>query len=204
VNPKLWPNLLSATRIGLMPAVLLSAVAGSRPWFIGLLATSLATDAMDGFLARRLNAYSEFGRKLDSVADYAVLLTGAAGIALLWPDDMKRELPWVISGLGAFFAVLIYGYARFGRPLGYHTIGAKVLGPLLALSMIPLLSGWAAWPFHLVIVLHVVSALEQLVIAVLIPSHSGEIASAWHAWRQRQDSMALLTPRRVSRISKRR
>src|ERR1051325_3831850 len=98
-----------------MPAVLITAMAGSRPWFIGLLIASLATDALDGFLARRLNAYSELGRKLDSVADYITMITGVSGIALLWPDIMRRELPWVATGFGAFFAVVVYGLIRLGR-----------------------------------------------------------------------------------------
>jgi phosphatidylglycerophosphate synthase len=91
------PNLLSALRIALMPAVLLTAVGGSKPWFVGLLVAALLTDAFDGFLARRLHAESELGRKLDSFADYLVMITGIAGIALLWPDIMRRELPWVAT-----------------------------------------------------------------------------------------------------------
>lgn len=179
-----------------MPAVILAAIAGSRPWFIILLAISIATDALDGFLARRLNAHSELGRTLDSFADYVMLLSGAAGIALLWPEIMKRELPWVISGLAAFFGVLVFGYARFGRALRYHTWGAKLLGPALAASMIPLLGEWSATPFHVVVVLQIVSALEQLIIAVMLPSHGGEIPTVWHAWQLRRESMALLKPRR--------
>ena len=79
---KKLPNFISGLRLALMPAVLMSAIAGSRLWFVVLLAASLVTDAFDGFLARRLKAESEFGRKLDSAADYLTLLTGIAGIAL--------------------------------------------------------------------------------------------------------------------------
>jgi len=199
MNPKLWPNLVSGARIALMPVVLMAAVAGSRVWFVALLATSLATDALDGFLARKLNAFSDFGRTLDSLADYMMLLTGIAGIALLWPEAMQRELPWVISGLGAFFAVLVYGYARFGRPLRYHTWATKGLAMLLALSLVPLLGGWSPWPFRVVVALEVLSALEQMCIATLVPFHTGEMPTVWHAWRTRRESMALLRPVRRRR-----
>lgn len=200
MNPKLWPNLLSGTRIALMPAVLASAMAGSRTWFVLLIGASLATDALDGFLARRLNAYSDFGRKLDSAADYVLLLTGSAGIALLWPEIMRRELPWVLAGLGAFFAVLVYGYARFGRPLGYHTWATKFLVPLSALSLVPLLNDWSAAFFHGVVVLQCVAAVEQLTIAVLVPGHVGEVPSVWHAWRLRRESTALLRVSAAPRV----
>jgi phosphatidylglycerophosphate synthase len=203
MNPKLWPNVLSVTRIALMPALLMTAMMGSRQWFVVVLVVSLVTDALDGYLARKLNAFSEFGRTLDSFADYVVLITGIAGIALLWPDLMRGELVWVVVGLAAFFTVLAYGYARFGRPLRYHTWASKVLSPALALSMVPLLGEITPVPFHIVIVLQVAAALEQLCIALLVPSHKGEIASVWHAMAARRESMALLTPRRT-RIGKRR
>ena len=187
-DPKLWPNLLSGTRIALMPAVLLAAIFGSKLWFVILLAASLTTDALDGFLARRLNAFSDFGRKLDSAADYLTLMTGLAGIALLWPESVRRELPWIATGLGAFFGVIAFGFIRLGRAPCYHTWAAKFGAIGCSLSMIPLLSGWSAVPFHVMIVLQVLAALEEVVIIVLIPKHEGEIATVWHAWRLRRRS----------------
>lgn len=185
VNTKALPNLLSGLRIALMPALLMSAVAGSRAWFVALLAVCLATDALDGFLARRLNAYSDLGRKLDSAADYVILITGSAGIALLWPDIMHRELPWVIAGLSGFFAVLAYGFVKFGRPLGYHTWATKALVVVTVLSLVPLLRGSIAWPFHVAVVLQVFASIEQLAIALLLPKYKGEMPTVWHALRMR-------------------
>lgn len=194
MNPKLWPNILSATRIVLMPAVLTSAIAGARPWFIVLLTAALATDALDGFLARRLHAFTDFGRKLDSAADYLTMITGIAGIALLWPEIMRRELPWVVSGLAAFFAVVVYGFVRLGRAPCYHTWASKIGVVACAFSLIPLLAEWTAGPFHAAIIFLILAGAEEMTIAVLVPSHTGEMASAWHAWRLRRENMALLRP----------
>lgn len=173
-----------------MPALLTAALVGSRRGFVAILAVSLLTDALDGYLARRLNAFSDLGRRLDSFADYVMLLTGIAGIALLWPEEMRRELWWVVTGLTAFFVVLVYGFARFGRGLQYHTWAAKFLVPCLAASLIPLLAGWTAVPFHVVICCEVLSAVEQLLIAILLPGHQGEMPTLWHAWRRRRESVA--------------
>ena len=182
----LVPNVLSALRIALMPAVLLTAVGGSRAWFGGLLAAALLTDALDGYLARRLHAQSELGRKLDSFADYLVMITGIAGIALLWPEIMRRELAWVAVGLVAFFAVVIYGFVRLGRAPCYHTWASKVLAVACGFSIIPLLAEWSAVPFHVVMTLLVLCGVEEIAIAVLVPWHPGEVPSAWHAWRLRR------------------
>ena len=192
MNRKLWPNILSGLRIALTPAVLTAAMAGSKPWFLVLLAASLTTDALDGFLARRWNAFSEFGRKLDSAADYIVMIVGLSGIAMLWPDIVHRELPWIVAGLGAFFAAMVYGLVRLGRPLCYHTWGAKIGTMACALSMIPLLAEWTALPFHVVISFQVLVGVEEMLIAFLIPSHVGEVPTLWHAVQLRRESMALL------------
>ena len=186
------PNILSATRIALMPAVLTTAVAGSRRWFVVLLVLSLTTDALDGYLARRLHAYSELGRKLDSVADYITLFTGLAGIALLWPAIMHRELAWVAAVMVAFFGAVVYGLVRLGRAPCYHTWMSKALAVACALSLVPLLAEWSAVPFHVVVVLQVLAGIEEIAIAMLVPWHVGEMPTVWHAWRLRRESTALL------------
>jgi len=199
VNPKLWPNLLSGARIALMPALLTAAIAGSRVGFLVVAALSLATDVLDGFLARRLNAFSELGRKLDSAADYLTLLVGLGGIALLWPDIMRRELWWVVAVLAAFFAVIVYGFARLGRAPCYHTWASKAGAVGCALSLIPLLAEISAVPFHVMVALEIFAGLEELTIVVLVPSHVGEMPTVWHAWRLRRESSALLRAARPAR-----
>lgn len=191
------PNLVSSLRIVLMPAALIAALEGWRLGFIVLLAASLGTDAVDGYLARRLHAESEFGRKLDSAADYLTLLTGIAGIALLWPDIMRRELPWVIAGLVSFFTVVVYGFWRLGRAPCYHTWATKLLAVALSLSLVPLLAEWTAAPFHAVMVLQVLGSLEELAIVMLVPWHRGEVPTVWHAWRLRRTEMTRGTPPQV-------
>ena len=188
MNSKLWPNVLSATRIALTPAVLTAAMAGSKPWFVGLLAGALLTDAFDGFLARRLNAFSDFGRKLDSAADYLTMTTGLAGIALLWPEIVRRELPWIVTVLAAFFAVIVYGFARLGRAPCYHTWMSKIGAVGCALSLIPLLNDWTAQPFHILTILQVVGGIEELAIVMAVPWHTGEMPTLWHALRLRRES----------------
>jgi phosphatidylglycerophosphate synthase len=195
VNAKILPNLLSGIRIALMPVVLMIAWADSRLWFVIVLSFSLLTDALDGFFARRYNAFSEFGRKLDSVADYLTLIAGIAGIALLWPDIMHREWVWVATGLAVFFSVMAYGLVRLRRIPCYHTWTTKVGVAGCALSLIPLLADTTPLPFHLAMLVLMLGGLEEVIIMHLVPGHVGEMPSAWHAWRLRKTNRAASTPR---------
>jgi len=186
VNRKRWPNFITATRIALAPAVLTLAIAGSREGFVVFLVVALLSDALDGFLARRFNAFSELGRKLDSAADYLTMITGVAGIALLWPEVVRREQAWIITGLVAFFFVIVYGFVRLGHAPCYHTWASKIGAVICPLSLIPLLNEWSAVPFHAAMVWLVVTGIEEVSIALVVPKHVGEMPSIWHALRRRQ------------------
>ncbi|HTO03027.1 MAG TPA: CDP-alcohol phosphatidyltransferase family protein [Opitutus sp.] len=181
-----WPNIVTASRIALMPGVLAAAMLGERAWFAGLLAVALATDVLDGYLARRLNSFSDFGRKLDSIADYTVLFVGLAGVTLLWPDVVKREWAWFAAVMGSFFVAMIYSFVRLGRVPCYHTWLSKGTVAGCVLALIPLLAGWTATPAHVVAALQVLVGVEEIAIASLIPWHVGEVPSVWHAWQLRK------------------
>ncbi|MEO6003225.1 MAG: CDP-alcohol phosphatidyltransferase family protein [Opitutus sp.] len=186
-----WPNIITISRICLMPVVLTAAITGHRGWFAGLLTVALWTDVLDGYLARRLQAFSQFGRKLDSIADYTALFVGLIGVTLLWPDVVRREWPWFAAVMGSFFVAMIFSFIRLGRAPCYHTWASKGTVAACALSLIPLLAGWTATPAHVVASLQVLVGVEEIAIALMIPWHVGEMPTVWHAWqlrKQRRDA----------------
>lgn len=179
------PNLITLTRFGFAAAMTAVAVGGgTRGWFVVWLAAALVSDALDGFLARQLGAVSELGRKLDSWADYAVMVTGVFGLWALWPETVYREAAWLVTGFVAFFASVVYGLVRWRRLLGYHTGVSKALAVALSVALLVLLAGWSAVPLHIVVMAQVVGAVEELAIAVVLPGFSGLMPSLWHALRQ--------------------
>ena len=184
--------MLSAIRLLLAPVIIaVAAIIGSKACFLGLISAALVTDILDGFLARLLNIQSEFGRKLDSWADYATVVAGTAGLWLLWPDIMRREWLWFIGSFFGIFTIVIYGILRYGTVLAYHTWLAKAVAWALPLSLAVLLAGWSAVSFHAVVMLQVICTLEELAIALLLPGHSGEAPTFWHAWKRRPQGLEL-------------
>lgn len=184
---KQLPNFFSLVRLAVTPPLLVAAMAaGSRSWFFGFLCVAWLTDALDGFLARRLHAESERGRMLDSWADYVTTALCITGLCWLWPEVVRREWPWLVLGSAGFFGIVIYGLVRCGRPPGYHTWLAKALAVALPFALASLLSAWSSSPFHCVMGLQVLGAAEELTIFLLLPGFSGEMPTAWHAWRRRQ------------------
>ena len=66
---KIFPNILSALRIIIAPILLYLAWFGHKNYFIIFLIISLLSDAIDGFIARKLELTTKAGAKLDSVGD---------------------------------------------------------------------------------------------------------------------------------------
>lgn len=101
------PNLLSIVRLMLIPLIVWLYIAKQEyNWAVAVVLLSGATDIVDGFIARRFNMVSDFGKILDPVADK---LTQAALIICL---TVKYELMFVLIAL---FAVkeLIMGTMGF-------------------------------------------------------------------------------------------
>ena len=64
------PNIMSFFRLVLIPIIVyLYVVKNSYLWTIILLLISGATDIVDGFIARKFNMISNFGKAIDPIAD---------------------------------------------------------------------------------------------------------------------------------------
>src|SRR5512138_2517594 len=121
------PNVLSCVRFLLIFVLLGLAWNQHQFLFLLLLVVSLATDALDGFLARKLNQMTELGAKLDSWADAATWLALPLCAWWLRPEVLREEAWWLVVGIGSYLASILFGFARYRRLISYHTWGAKAL-----------------------------------------------------------------------------
>lgn len=83
------PNLLSLARVVAAPFVIRLLIAGDRRGALWLFLAAGVTDALDGYLARRLDAGSRTGAYLDPIADKVLLSAmflafGIGGAAPVW------------------------------------------------------------------------------------------------------------------------
>jgi cardiolipin synthase len=161
------PNILTMSRIGAIPVlVLLVAIGGPAADFLAALVFTAAgiTDYLDGKLARERLQLSDFGRMLDPIADK--LLVGATLMALVGfarlPEGgiypaiviMLREI--LVSGLREFLAEVRVGLpvtklAKWKTGLQMAALGLLLLGRdgahVIALGWLPMawLGGTLLW-----------------------------------------------------------
>jgi CDP-diacylglycerol--glycerol-3-phosphate 3-phosphatidyltransferase len=175
------PNVISSIRVALVPVLALLAIQRQADIFLGVLAFSLVTDSVDGYLARRLNQVTEFGVRLDSWADlitYAVMLFG---LMQLWPEIFARELSYLVVAFSGWIVPLLVCQSRFGCFPSYHTLAAK----LAAVSIAPAYFIAAIWGdtlmFRGVLLFFLWVALEQVIITSILPRWQGNISGFWAA-----------------------
>ena len=123
-------NIITSSRIIFSLPLLFIPL--SSVWFIILYLFCGLTDMIDGTIARKTNSVSEFGSKLDTVAD--LLFVMASFIKILPAIRLPLWL-WVWCGVIAIIKIgnFVWGYISKKQFISLHTVLNKVTGLLLFL-----------------------------------------------------------------------
>ena len=130
------PNLLSLTRLALVPVFLWLLLSESHLLAIIVLAVAGLTDFLDGYFARKLNLMTKIGMFLDPVADRLYILATLIGLAIT--DHVPVWLAVVIISRDILMLVSYPVLATLGyRSLPVHYLGKA--GTFALLYSFPLL-----------------------------------------------------------------
>ncbi len=179
-------NGISLLRLAGTPFLLLLAWLGEREGFVWLLALLLLSDALDGYLARRLGLCSELGARLDSWGDLAIYLATPLAIWWLWPEVVAAERVWLLAMVAGFVLPLLLAVVKFGTITSYHTWLDKCAAVLLSIGAVLLLAGYTPWPFRIGVMVLLLAALEEIVITVRLHERRNNIAGVWQLRHERQ------------------
>ncbi|WP_130175937.1 CDP-diacylglycerol--glycerol-3-phosphate 3-phosphatidyltransferase [Cryobacterium sp. SO1] len=179
-KPSNWnlPNIITIVRILLAPVFFWMLLADNgadgalRWWAAVLFIVAIATDGVDGAIARRYNLVTDLGKLLDPIADK--ILTGAALIGL----SILLELPWWVTivilvrevGITVFrFAMLRDRVIPASRGGKLKTLAQSVAISLALLPLWLVLGDWINWvntiTMTIALLLTVYTGIEYLVAA---------------------------------------
>lgn len=178
------PNILSILRLILAPVLVLSGLADSSVPFFVILSVMLLSDALDGFLARRLHQTSVLGAKLDSYGDYATYLAVALGAWLLWPERIEREATAIALAVTLFILPAIVSMVKFHQFASYHTLITKISAVIMSLGIFALLVFDLTWPFQFAVMILALEAMENIAITLKLDTPRTDIKSYWHLHRK--------------------
>jgi len=162
---RLLPNLLSVTRLLALPfgLYLISLPDDWAPLTAaGVMLFGMLIDALDGILARRWNAVTEFGKILDPLADKVCI----AGVAVMLVIHRGFPLWLTVVIIGRDLAILIGGLIWKNRlrdvPMSNY-VGKAAAFTVGATLIVYTLSTGLAWLEHLTVWLSLVLIVVSLV-----------------------------------------
>jgi CDP-diacylglycerol--glycerol-3-phosphate 3-phosphatidyltransferase len=184
------PNLISLTRIVFTPLLLVVGWSGWSTCFLVLFALLLFSDFLDGLLARTLDHQTRLGAQLDTAGDVLLMICSMIGGWLLWPERILAEAPFfltVLGMLGLSGATCLIKYRHFPS---YHAWSAKVSTAVAGIGVWFLFAGITPWVFRISIGILAWSAIEEILITLILPQWQPDVPTVFHAVRKRKKADA--------------
>ena len=156
-------NIVTLSRAALILPIIALLIVGLNDMALGLYLIAIATDVIDGWLARRTGRASDFGAQLDAAVDNLFSLAILVFLLLAYPDLAAGHGQALAIAFGAPVIYLGMSFALCRKFLMFHFWSAKVgavllfcLWPLMAVThndtLIPITAGVIAF-----------SRLEQII-----------------------------------------
>lgn len=179
------PNIVTLARIALVPVLIL--LLKDHEYAVGLIVFVIAgaSDALDGYLAKRLNVQSRLGAILDPVADKLLLVSAYVMLAVL------EHIPfWLVLVVVFRDLLIVGGYMLYTSHAGPVKMRPSILSKLNTLMQITLVAvilaqqaAGLSWPLagilvYIVLATTVVSGAHYtwswMILKDIEPAHSGE------------------------------
>ena len=151
-------NIITCLRI-IGSVVLLFLDAASFPFYITYLLCGFS-DMIDGTVARKTNAVSSFGSKLDTVAD--IVFMAACAVKVLPMIHLPVWL-WIWIAVIAIikFANVVMGFVRRKELVDYHTVLNKLTGSFLFILPFTLQFIEPTYSFAVVCTIATIAAIQE-------------------------------------------
>jgi cardiolipin synthase (CMP-forming) len=182
------PNMISSFRFVAAPALLWLAWHDYYKIYIAVLCLSFLSDAVDGYIARKLKQESQLGTLLDTWADIVIYITLPISAWWLWPEIMHEEAPFVSAVIISYTLPALIGMLKFGVLTTYHTWSVKAAVAFMGSTSVLMFAGGPTWPFRLATLICILAALENIAITVVLPDLRSNVRSLWHVLREVRSS----------------
>ena len=150
-------------RVLAVPILILLIIFDERQIFTWFLLFSYLTDAIDGFLARKLNITSARGSQLDSFGDQLTLIMGLLGLYYFETEYIKAHLIIIILAFVPYILQMVLAYYKYGKATAFHTYLAKASAILQSVFIL-----WSLFfspndiLFYLMIAFGILETIEEI------------------------------------------
>ncbi|XLS29510.1 CDP-alcohol phosphatidyltransferase family protein [Flavobacteriaceae bacterium M23B6Z8] len=163
------PNALSLYRLLSFPFILYVALKNYESLFAVLLIINLITDILDGLIARVFKLETDFGARLDSIADFGTYILAITGIFIFKHEDFQPH--WWSFGcfLSLFIISHLLALLKFKRFPCLHLYSWKIGGYIQGFFFFVLFANRFYEPFYyLMVIWGILAFSEHILIQLLI------------------------------------
>ena len=150
-------------RIFAVPILIVFIWLGERELFSWFMLISYSTDAIDGFLARKLNISSARGSQLDSYGDQLTLIIALFGLIIFEYGFMRDNFILILVAFVPYIIQMLIAFKKYGKATAFHTYLAKISAITQAAFILWILFfGPVYWLFYTMIILGVIETIEEI------------------------------------------
>ncbi|EFK59943.1 CDP-alcohol phosphatidyltransferase family protein [Sphingobacterium spiritivorum] len=182
------PNALSIYRILALPFIIYAIYVGDKPLFITLLSINLITDILDGLIARVFRLQTEFGARLDSLADIGTYIMAFAGMIMLEKSFVMEHRIEFSLLIGMWLLPQLVSLIRFRRFPSFHLWSYKVTGYVQGIFIFTFfIFGVSTIYFYIMLVISLLAYMEELLLVSILPKLRSNVKSSLFVWNKSKE-----------------
>lgn len=174
-------------RIFAAPFLLLLIWFDERLIFTWLLFVSYLTDAIDGYLARKLKITSPRGSQLDSFGDQITFMVGLIGLFYFETEFIKTNLILIIIAFIPYLAQMAIAYSKYGKATAFHTYLAKLSAIMQSAFIL-----WSLFfnpeysLFYIMIAIGLLETFEEITLIFIYDNWAEDVKGIYWAYRDKR------------------
>lgn len=174
-------------RVAAAPFLLTLIWFDERLIFTWLLLISYLTDAIDGFLARKLKISSPRGSQLDSFGDQITLIIGLIGLFYFETEFIRTNLVLIVIVFIPYIVQMILAYTKYGKATAFHTYLAKISAIIQSVFII-----WSLFfnpnytLFYVMIGIGLLETMEEITLIFMLDKWASDIKGIYWAMKAKR------------------
>ncbi len=178
---------LSFYRIFAAPFLLLLIWLDVQLIFTWFLLVSYLTDAIDGYLARKLKITSARGSQLDSFGDQVTLIVGLIGLFYFENEFINENLTIILIAFIPYIIQMLIAFYKYGKATAFHTYLAKMSAVIQSIFIL-----WALFfnseysLFYLMIIVGILETIEEVSLIFMYDNWVSDVKSVFWALKDKR------------------
>jgi phosphatidylglycerophosphate synthase len=176
-------------RIAAAPLLIILIWLDKRQLFTWFLLISYLTDAIDGYLARKLKITSARGSQLDSFGDQITLIIGLVGLFYFETAFIKTNLVLILIAFVPYIIQMLIAYSKYGKATAFHTYFAKLSAIIQSIFIL-----WSLFfspeyaLFYIMIIVGIIETLEEITLIFMYDEWASDIKGIFWALKDKRRS----------------